>query len=494
MDEYQPSRGNVLLQAIRDQNLETIHKHLSTGLNDVPLRTLSHNAACYLRFAPALEVGDMPPALSAPYYQREDVLLAINRPQISRISDDEVEDRLEDCVARFWTGIDFPSRNVIPHSDTIPAIIEAAQGNSLAIVDLLCKAGAETSFWKTESFEIPLEATPSSLAVSTPLHAAIWSRNFVMLDHLLNLGFNADAMPLANPTRCITPLMATVVYCNPWNKNAFYRLLREFPEEGSANPHKRTPIFDVHILHFAAARLDCELLRCVSNIVPLHNAGKTALGHTLLHVACLPLSEKHVQMHSKEIYESIHEIRSLSEESAETAYIEGRDPEDNYVQARDNIMITKRLLSRPFTQIPPRFSWGLPSSEYFASQVEVIEYLLKNSDQNLAAVDVHSNTALHYLASYRTVNTEAVDLLRKLPKSECIWMQAKNLYGYTPNDLFVSGATAVEDSPKPFWDDRMSRIERDRELGDRVRAEVLSRYWNPSSTRGSRGGRGGKLR
>ena len=182
MGDHQPSRDNALLQAIRDQNIESVRKILSTNVkpNDVPPRILSHNAACYLRFGPTLEVGDMPQALSAPYYQREDVLLEINRPQLTRINDDKVEDQFQDCIARFWTGIDFPSRNVVHYSDAIPAIIEAAQEDSLAVFDLLCEAGAGTSFWKTKSLEIALEASPSSLAVTTPLHAAIWSRNFAM--------------------------------------------------------------------------------------------------------------------------------------------------------------------------------------------------------------------------------------------------------------------------------------------------------------------------
>ena len=478
MSEHQPSRDKDLLQAIRHQNIESVRQHLLTGLklNDVPLRTLSHNAACYLRYGPTLEVGDMPQALSAPYYQREDVLLAINRPQLTRVKDDEVEDRFRDCTARFWTGIDFPSRNVIPYSDTIPAMIEAAQGDSYAIVDLLCEAGAETSFWKTESREIPLEATASSLAVTTPLHAAVWSGNAKMLDHLLTLGFNPNAMPLANPTRCITPLMATIVYCSPWNKEVFHRLLEYSPQSGPANSSIRTPIYDVHILHFAVARLDCELLRCVSAAVPLGAAGATALGHTLLHIACLPLNERYIQMHSKEIYESIHEVRSLSDESAEMAHIEGRDPADSYVRARENIIRTKRLLTRPFTRIPARFSWDLPSEEYFASQIEVLGYLLGNSEQDVAKGDVHGNTALHYLASHRAVNREAVALLRGLPDGERVWMQARNRYGYTPGELLDAGKRAVEDAPKGFWDDGMGRIERDREVRERVRKEVESRY------------------
>ena len=52
-------------------------------------------------------------------------------------------------------------------------------------------------------------------------------------------------------------------------------------------------------------------------------------------------------------------------------------------------------------------------------------------------------------------------------------MQVKNRYGYSPNDLFLSGGKAVEDSSKPFWDGGMGRIVRDREFRGRVRSESL---------------------
>ena len=90
MNEHDPSRDHALLQAIRVQNSDSVRQRLSTDLNDVPFRILSYNAAGYLRFGLNLEVGDVPPALSAPYHQREDVLLAVNRPQLTKLSDDEI--------------------------------------------------------------------------------------------------------------------------------------------------------------------------------------------------------------------------------------------------------------------------------------------------------------------------------------------------------------------------------------------------------------------
>lgn len=308
MDEYDPSRDNALLQAVRVQNIDGVRRHSSTGLNDVPFRTLSHNAACYLRFGPTLEVGYVPPALSAPYYQREDVLLAVKRPQLTKVS------RFQDCT-RFWTGIGLTSRYATTYSDSIPTVIEAAQGSSLPIVDLLCEAGAKLSFWKSEPFEIPLEATPSSLAVTTPLHAAIWSRNTVGLDHLLTLDFNADAMPLAYPTRCITPLMATVVYCNPGTRTRSidYIVILQKKAASILTKGRQFLIYKSCILPQLGLTLSSyvafrTLFLCIKTKEP-------ALGHTLLHVACLPLNEKYTQMHSKGIYNSIHDIQAYQKKS-----------------------------------------------------------------------------------------------------------------------------------------------------------------------------------
>ena len=65
-------------------------------------------------------------------------------------------------------------------------------------------------------------------------------------------------------------------------------------------------------------------------------------------------------------------------------------------------------------------------------------------------------------------------------------MQTKNRYGYSPNDLFVSGGKAVEDSLKPFGDDGMGRIERDRGLRERV----LSENFKGIQTQGAQEGEG----
>ena len=45
--------------------------------------------------------------------------------------------------------------------------------------------------------------------------------------------------------------------------------------------------------------------------IPVGNAGTTALGHNLLHVACMPANVYQIQLHSELIFRSIHETRDV---------------------------------------------------------------------------------------------------------------------------------------------------------------------------------------
>ena len=196
-----------------------------------------------------------------------------------------------------------------PYGDVVPAVVEAAQQGCSHIIKLIIDAGAELSFWLSEQTQLPIPTTLSSLAVASPLHSAIWSRNTEVLDWLLRKGFDPNILPLAAITRCITAAMATIVYCDPWNQAA-WDCLRQHPR---FDPSIRTPIYNVHILHFAVARLSLPLVKAIVKYMPLKTAGKTALGHILLHVVCLPLDERYLNLHSEAIYISIHETRDLSE-------------------------------------------------------------------------------------------------------------------------------------------------------------------------------------
>lgn len=61
----------------------------------------------------------------------------------------------------------------------------------------------------------------------------------------------------------------------------------------------RTPVYDVHILHFSVAVLSTELFERVVRDHPRDfekAAGSTTLGHNLLHIACLPLDDPYINV------------------------------------------------------------------------------------------------------------------------------------------------------------------------------------------------------
>lgn len=149
----------------------------------------------------------------------------------------------------------------------------------------------------------------SSLAVTIPLHRSICSRNLEMQDHFLAKGFNPNTMPLTVATRRITPAIASRVHCDPRNQEV-YELLRQ---HSKYDPNIRAPIYNLHLLHFAVAALSLPILETIATGVALTNPGTTAPGHTLLQIACWPLGELYIQLHSKAIHSSVHVTRNLSE-------------------------------------------------------------------------------------------------------------------------------------------------------------------------------------
>lgn len=447
-----PGYTSALIQAIVSQHPENVTTLLSAGAhpNGISLDSLSHNAAGFLRLGPRFaehqEYGMEDPSI----YNREHLLAYIPTPQLSPLTQQEIEHRF-DCPfpSVFWSEVDFRYLCPVPNADSIPALVAAAEGSDLKILKSLLDAPAtDISFWTVypQPQDIPEPASPSSLAISTPLHAAIYARNLPALSLLLSRGFDPNALPLTAPTRCITPTMAAIVYCDPWNEEA-YNAISGHP---LADLGIRTPIYDVSILHFAVARLDLTLLETVAADLKLEKARETALGHSLLHIACLPLDESWIQMHSEPIFKSCHETRNLSElEIVE----EGAG---DYVKARD---IRKQgpytvAMFDPNYEPPPRFS-ERPTTEAVRDchrrQMEVVRYLLKNCMMiDAGATDVHGNTAQHYVACHRDVNKGLLDQLRDHTRGEQTWRGAKNRYGFTPAELFESGQNVIEEE-KSYW-------------------------------------------
>ena len=407
-----------LLEAIKYSHLENVKTLLEAGAdpNGAPLSVMEGYAAFFLRFRPQIplqgeEMGDTA--------SRKEFLDLMDLPQISKLTLEEVEDRFVDGMAPFWCEEGFTPKDFYPNGGSIHSLVASASSGNTEIFDRTLQAGADASFWLSPDIDTPEPPTASSLSVSSPLHAAVEIGNLAMVKHLLDLNFDPNVLPLASPTRAYTPLQNLII--GPNFSEAIFDTLISHP---SINPHIRTPIYQVHILHFAVARLDLDILRYISSPhkpkIPIRSAGVTALGHTLLHIACMPADSLHVQRRAEVIYRSVHETRDL------------------------------RPFNDPHAQFPPKYD--APPSIFegeFAAQTSIVKYLWENGFKDIEARDVHGNTALHYLAGCHSMNWGLLGWLYEVDGDvERVFREARNAVGATPGEL---ACAAGECSSKFGW-------------------------------------------
>jgi hypothetical protein len=432
-----------LMEAIRAQLPENIKILLEAGAdpNGIPTEAMSRYATFFLRFRPSIprfvdDGGDVA--------SREVLLECMDLPQMSGLTLEEVEDRFWDGMAPFWCEEDFIKADFYPHGEAAPSLVEAARCGSIEIFDHIWAAGADASFWMAPQFKLPSQddhnfiqeqddirpqfvvpepPTPSSLSISTPVHAALQNRDVEMLKHLLTAGFDPNTMPLANPTRCFTPLMGTIIHHSTFSRSEFDILI----SHPSININLRTPIYGVHILHFAVAVLDLDMLKYVAVHTPLKNAGVTALGNTLLHIACMPSDALAVQRHAEIIYDSIHETRDL------------------------------HASNDPYASCPPDLNfYPVTDEKELQRQTAVVKYLWENGITDVERRDVHGNTALHYLAGCRDFNDELMNWWIEQQGVEKVWRESSNEYGASPEELYYAGQIAKRDRVRGYmpWFDR----------------------------------------
>ncbi len=297
-----------LMEAIHHSFPSNVRTLLEAGAdpNGIPKSILSSYAALFLRFRPAIPDRDFVEN-GEDVATREGLLSLMHVEQTAPLTVEELEDRYWDGMAPFWCEEGHAPLNFYKGGEGMPALVEAARNGSIEIFEQLMEAGADASFWLKKQKNLPNPPTPSSLSVSSPIHAALQSRDVQMLRFLLERGFDPNLMPLATPTRCFTPLMATLIY----HENFYEEAFDELAKQKEIDFDVRTPVYGVHVLHFAVATLNLELLRYVVHFIPLEKAGVTALGQNLLHIACLSPNSRAVNRESKAIFESIHETRNL---------------------------------------------------------------------------------------------------------------------------------------------------------------------------------------
>jgi len=364
-------------------------------------------------------------------------------PQTAPLTAQEVAARRK-VFSRFWSEHELPTLRF--RSTPARTALEIATSiGDVQLFDQVRDAGPDESWWVIDPTpqELPDTLTHSVLCTSSPCHEAIIARKNNMLEHLLALGYSPNILPLAAPTWCLSPNMTAIASCNPPNIEGYNILTQNV----KTNLNLRTPIFNIHVLHLATARLDIPLLQHLINNpnTPLEAAGTTALGHTLLHISTLPLTDAHVNIFSRKIFDSIHDVRTL----------------DTKDWAPINFVLYNPARRSIFTCFKPSFPLDRTEDDDDDShrQAEMTLWLLRTGTQDVGAQDVYGNTPLHYLAAAMCVNHELLEKVMACHEGgETVWKSSRNELGYTPEELLEDGKQAEVEQWKAFWVDADSPI------------------------------------
>jgi ankyrin repeat protein len=293
----------------------------------------------------------------------------------------------------------------------------------------------DVSFWTAPNQqEVRDSPRHSSLSTANPLTVAIQESHTQVIQRLLQADFNPNIYQSSTPTVAVTPLMATAMLGNHDAGVRYFELLVK-ESKHPIDLTVRTPIFGINIFHMAAASLSLPMLKAIATHSPSKLIAlkcKTALQHSPLHIACLTLDDSHINWQSLATATSIKDVRTL-------------DP-DWYPQHPPASYSKVDLEDKVELDVEPNSSLALPqTTEYFKAQYDVIKFLLDACQRQAAANsrDLYGNTPLHYLASYRKINMDALELLLESEESQEAWMEAQNEWGYTPHDLFEKGTTAL---------------------------------------------------
>lgn len=114
-----------------------------------------------------------------------------------------------------------------------------------------------------------------------------------MLRHLIlsTYGYSPNYFPYAAPTVALPPLSHAIARCN-LNDPKVQGCVTNLLSHPRLDANLRTPISNIHPLHFVTALHDPALPLWLTTFIPggYEVAGTTGLGHTLLHIAALPFT------------------------------------------------------------------------------------------------------------------------------------------------------------------------------------------------------------
>lgn len=370
----------------------------------------------------------------------EDVGTASSQLEPPHLTDEELVER-RTTLSQFWTD---STRFVVDRSNDLAqwhSVVKA--GTSMPeIFDQLLDAGADITAWCDPlSVSLPQEEEellPSQLCISTPVHAAIASENHTMLQKLFDSGISPNARALITGNQALTPTQYAIMLGDLES----YTILIDNGADSSIT----TPVFNIHALHFAVAQLRIDLMEAVRLHVP-GDAPVTNMGHTLLHIACLPFKRGHVQSLAPKIAKSIHDIRFMSPKYKMTAQItttydasgEERLPE---FTAKHQERHQRKVANMKYPATP--WQWSREPDKDHAKQEAVCKFITatyKDGPQ-VSDQDKHGNNMLHYLASARCPNISLIEWAKQQEGGLQAWENAKNFWGFTAKDLFEEGEDA----------------------------------------------------
>ncbi|KAL5363195.1 ankyrin repeat-containing domain protein [Aspergillus floccosus] len=350
--------------------------------------------------------------------------------QIQPLTTAELDER-RSGFPRFWTEPNLPGQR-FRSTKALTALEVAAACGQEQMFDLLRDAGADESAWTQtppssnsvfveDNEPSRQETTPSALSTSSPVHEAIAAGHSAMLHKLLHQHhYSPNYRPLtAAPTLALPPLSYALACCDPDDPN-IRECITELRSHPNLDPHLRTPIFDIHPLHFAVARHSPALLSWLA--LPLSSAGATALGHTLLHIASLPQTSESIDETNPDVVRSIHCARTL-----DPAWLPHPSPSPLHLRPQPRSRLNP---------LRPRARTPLTLAEQHA-QLQILRVLV-DAGIDVTAQDVDGNTALHYLAATLNVDPRAMQLLRDMDAGEEAYHHALNREGLSPRALWES--------------------------------------------------------
>ncbi|KAK5697109.1 hypothetical protein LTR17_024015 [Elasticomyces elasticus] len=339
-----------------------------------------------------------------------------------RVTVTEIEER-RSTVSRFWAepsskDIDYSNDGALMHS------VLMAAAATLEIMDIVLGSGADVIAWKepASTTSLPNNETDlalSQLCTSTPLHAAIAMRNTTMLRALLERGFDPNARALITGSQALTPAQYAIVSND-------VEALSTLKAEPTADLSLVTPVFHVHTNHFAVAQLNLELL-LATDISPF-STPPTSLGHSLLHIACLPMDDGSLQLGSHKIRQSIHDVRYLQ---TKLRYRSTPDVWDDSGDWQDSAF-----------SAPPAITYPCPVKTT-QTQLSLCKHLVSElGPQCIGMQDIHGNTALHYLSAEKDPNWELISWIRQQEGGEEVWVKVRNFWGHSAVELSEDGEVA----------------------------------------------------